>query len=259
MNTETETSESAYRIRAAVRALLSSAVWLVVGIHAVSQLVLGFDTAPGVERESEPDAWRSVVFFAYLVLVLYLSAGGFRAFTLGRDRVTVKQALTHANEVIGYFLLLIVKAGLFFAPVLILFLFLVLNLVAFITGFDDEKLVEVLPHLIWPITHAISLVFVYWLPIVFATGTFRLFKTLTVALEIARQRLPLMGYPAFLILVPAVVIWLLPQGTPLPITLIVTSAANLMSWVAYVYCAEYVVRDREAVMSLLLRNESGQR
>ena len=254
MNTEYETSESAYRIRAAVRVLLSSAVWLVVGIQAVSQLVLSVSTAPGVEGEQDPAMWRSVVFFASFMFVLYLFAGGFRAFTLGRDRVTVKQALTHAKAVIGDFLWLIVKASLLFA----LFLLLVLNLAVFITGFDEQKLVELIPNLIWPITHAISLVFVYWLPIVFATSTFRVFKTLAVALQIARQRLPSMGYPAFLILAPAVVLWLLPQGTPLPITLIVTSAANLMSWVAYVYCAEYVIRDRDAVMSLLLRNESGQ-
>ncbi len=231
MNQQPTPTESEQRIRAAVRVVLSPGVWLVIGLQVVfmtlrTQTILPLgDFGP---------ARLAPAIFGTLLILIYLMSGTFRSFALGNSTVSIYETLSRGKEVFASFLWLLVQVGLLAVVVG----FVLLNLLYLSRSVDLEQLITEMVPYVTIIAMVVPFLLVYWFPVVFSTNDFRVFATLRSALRIIWQRLWRSGFLAFLILVPLVAFWLLPDSSPLIVFLIVSVIGEVMGWIAYVYCVE---------------------
>ncbi len=224
------TPEGTRRLRAAVRTVLSSGVWLVVAAQAALLLVVAVPT------ESNPFVRAGhIVAAAFMYLgLLYLIAGASRALAASRDAVSITAVLTTGKSVFVPFMWLVIKAlGLAVA------LQLAAVSVIVSAGMDPSALAKEIAPYVGVLAAALEFILVYWRPLVFVDQNFALFQTLRHALRLARERLRVSGYLALLNLTPAAVAPMLGADPAVWIVAGVNLAAGIMGWIAYVYCVEW--------------------
>ncbi len=236
---DTTARESGLRLRAAVRALLSSGIWLLLCV----QLALVFAMRWSVPADASPLTSALAVFLtaAALMLFYYLQAGAFHALTQGRETLTVTEVMRAGRVVFAAFVWLTLKAALLLAVVMNVLIFAALLL----TGQDIKAVMNALSPFFGPVVGILSFVFVYWLPFVFVRREFHLLPSLRAALRIAWDRLSDSAFLAFLVLLPVLVSGMLPSDTPLPFDLLVSAVSGFMGWIAYIYCIEVLQQHRQ--------------
>jgi len=224
------TPEGTRRLRAAVRTVLSSGVWLVVAAQAALLFVAAVPT------ESNPFVRAGHIVAAALMYLglLYLIAGASRALAASRDAVSIAAVLITGKSVFVPFMWLVIKAlGLAVA------LQFVAITVVVSAGMEPSTLVKDVAPYVGVLAAALEFVLVYWRPLVFVDQNFALFQTLKTALRVARDRLRVSGFLALLTLTPAAVAPLLGAEPAAWIVAGVNLAAGIMGWIAYVYCVEW--------------------
>lgn len=230
-------SEGERRLRAAVRALLSTGIWCAVG----GQLLL-----VALWRFASVDAGAGDVGVLVIVLAaafagfLYLTVGVSQALADRRDAVGLRVAVRAGSASYGPFLWMIVKLALLGGVLLNIAIYVVSGTADEESRAWAESALRFLPLA----QGTIAFVFVYWLPIVFVRRSFALFKTLQVALVTFWQRLPHAGYLAFLTLTPAILAVVAGDSPPFVGVLLLTLIGTIMDWIAYIYCAEWLQDQR---------------
>jgi hypothetical protein len=232
----TSVSEGQRRLRAAVRAVLSPGIWLLVAAQLLLGTLQHFSPAMPDDGFSATMLARAVGMATLLLLVFYLQGGIYCALARTREAVTVREALRAGREVFGRFVWLTVKAGLLFGAVLVL----VLMLTQVLSGVESRDTVEGFAVPIGLGFVVLPFVFVWWLPWVFVRDDFGLTASLRAALQYFWVHLPGSAFLALLILVPGLAAWWLPPATPFLLVLAVDGASALLVWVASVYCVEWL-------------------
>lgn len=229
-----EENENTYRIRATVRTLMSPGMWLVVASQAVT-LVL-FSVIGGQDSAGKMSPIYAM--FAFFIF-LYLTAGMFRSLATGSSVVSVREVLSNAPRVFGRFLLLGLKTFL-------LFLFVFYFVLIFLGG--GLEVLKAYPW-VWGMALAVSAVaLVYWLPIVFVTDRFELIQTLVSALHMQKKRLRQLPFIAILILTPNITGLFFNVGEAMTTAIAISVLSEILGWIAYTYCIEYVVRHRDQAL-----------
>ena len=224
--------ESTRRLRALVRATLSSGVWAVIAL----QVVMGLTLRATAGDEGAAALLRFAGLVAATAAVLYGTAGVSAAFAAGREPVSVLSAITAGRAVVGAFLWLIAKASLVAAATLQV----VLTLLVVGTGQDANEAVTQLPSHMVPVAALSGFVLVYWMPLVFHRRDFRLFATLAEALRLVWGRAHAAGFLALLTLAPAALAWILDGRGGTITAFLLQAVASLLAWAAYVYCIEWL-------------------
>lgn len=224
--------ESTRRLRALVRASLSSGVWALIAL----QVVMGLTLRATADDEGAAALLRFAGFVAATAAVLYGTAGVSAAFAAGREPVSVFTAIDAGRAVFGGFLWLIAKASLVAAAILQV----VLTLLVAGAGQDANQAVTQLPSHMLPVAALSGFVLVYWMPLVFHRRDFRLFATLAEALRLVWGRAHAAGFLALLTLAPAALAWILDGRGGAITALLLQAVASLLAWAAYVYCVEWL-------------------
>lgn len=241
-------TEGERRLRAIVRACVSPGVWLVVGAQLLVQFVMR-------QGQSADGAAVDVVWVlalaALIMAFVYLQAGTYQALAHSAGRLTLRDTIGAGMALFTRFLWLFIKLGLLAALVFNLFALLLLAG----AGLSLESLVRTLAPILPLLLAVLGFAFVYWLPLVFVSGDFRLLASLNRALRVAWQRLPQSGFLALMILAPVVLLSLWSAVAPdnanevaraapgVAIEILLLSAslvASLFGWIAYIYCAEWL-------------------
>jgi len=219
---------------------MSPAVWMLTILQAVMLVSLSLF---GGNEAVKPVPGFHIVFSLLIFGFVYLLSGLFRSFATEENIVTVGDAINHGKQAFTPFIWLMLR--------LLILIFLVLNIFLAISGVQSLNVVKESAKTFALGVSILSFVFIYWLPIVFTNSDFRLFRTLNTALLVAWDRLRQSPFLAFLVLVPALVAWLMPVNIPLPALVGIASINEIATWIAYVYCIEYLIRDKERIVSLL--------
>lgn len=232
--------ESTYQLRAAVRTIMSPAVWLLTILQAVMLVTLSLF---GGSENTEPVPGFPVFFSILIFSFIYLMSGLFRSFAGEKNIVTVQEALVQGRYVFTSFIWLMLR-------LLILF-FLITNILFMISGAQPSEIIKEGAKSFALLVAFLSFIFIYWLPIVFTAQDFRLFKTLNTALIVAWDRIRQSVFLALMVLLPAVIAWMMPKDIPLPALVGIASINEIATWIAYVYCMEYLIRDKQRILLLL--------
>lgn len=224
--------ESTRRLRALVRATLSSGVWAVIAL----QVVMGLTLRGSADDAGAAALLRFAVLVAATAAVLYGTAGVSAALAAGREPVSVVTALDAGRAVFGGFLWLIAKASLLATAIL------QVALIALVAGAgqDANQAATQLPSHMLPLAALSGFALVYWLPLVFYRRDFRLFATLAEALRLLWGRAHAAGFLALLTLAPAALAWILDGRGGAITAFLLQAVASLLAWAAYVYCVEWL-------------------
>ena len=233
-------NENTKRIRAFVRTFMSPAIWLFAGYQAAILLLMRMDLSQMNQTISGLVA--PLLFTVFFLGLFYLAAGIYLSFASGTSLIQIPTVLANGRKVFTNFMFLSLKAGVLG--------FVVLNVlivvVQAITGMETEALIKTYIRYLAPIVAILGLIFVYWLPLVFVRGNFRLFETLAEAFRIGNQRLGQVGFLAVLLLVPSFSLMLLPGTAPSLLVIFISVIGELFTWVAFVYCVEYLQSQSQA-------------
>lgn len=232
--------ESTYQLRAAVRTIMSPAVWVLTLLQAVMLVSLSL---LGGNEESAPTAGFPVIFSLLVFAFVYLMSGLFQAFAKEKNIVTVQEAFSQGKYVFTSFIWLMLRLFILF--------FLITNILLAISGTQPGEVIKEGAKSFALVVAFLSFIFIYWLPIVFTVSDFRLLKTLNTALLVTWNRLKQSAFLALLVLLPAVIAWMMPADIPLPALVGIASINEIATWIAYVYCIEYLIRDKKRVLGLL--------
>lgn len=228
-------TEGGLRLHAAIRAVLSPGIWLVLAVQTGFMVSLQW---------SASDVLTSVpglkIFLAASVLLVffYLQAGAFHALTLKRGALTASEVLVAGRKVFGDFVWLTLKTGLLMALVMN---FLVLAALL-LSGLDFKALMRILMPFLGPLTGLVAFIFVYWLPYVFVRREFRLLPGLKASLRIAWKRMASSAFPALMILLPALAMEFLPLET-MAAQMAASLASGILGWIAYIYCVDVLLKE----------------
>ncbi len=222
-------TESGRRWHAALRAVLSPGIWLVLA----AQIALVLSLQWRVATDASPLAQGLAILLttAALMLFFYLQAGAFHALSLSRNTVTVGEIVRVGKTVFAAFVWLTLKAGL----LLVVILNALMYVAVLTTGQELKTIIETLSRFFSPAVGMLAFVFVYWLPLVFVRREFRLLPSLQAALQIAWARLSQAAFLVLLVLVPILISGFIPGGSVV-VDLLVSVASGLMAWIAYIYC-----------------------
>jgi hypothetical protein len=229
---DTTARESGLRLRAAIRALLSPGIWLLLGVQLA--LVVTMRWIVPDDASTPTSALAIFLSASALLLFYYLQAGAFHALTQGRETLTVAEVVRAGREVFAVFVWLALKAGLLLAAVMNVLILAALLL----TGYDIKAFMNALSPFFSPVVGILTFIFVYWLPFVFVRREFHLLPSLKAALQIAWERRSDSAFLALLVLAPVLVSGWLPSDTPLMFDLLVSVVTGVMGWIAYIYCIE---------------------
>ena len=225
-------TESDSRLYAAIRAVLSPGVWLVLA--AQIGLMFSMQWRPPADASPVLSALTIFLTTGALMLFFYLQAGAFHALTLKRDALSIGETMAAGKAVFAAFVWLTIKAGLLFALVMNILVLLALLL----TGSDFKSLMQALAAFFGPATGVLAFVFVYWLPFVFVQREFRLLPSLKASLRIGWSRISHSAFVALLVLAPPLAIGLLPAESPVLFDAMATLASGILGWIAYIYCVD---------------------
>lgn len=246
MSEQAQYGEGERRIRAAVRAVMSPGVWLVVAVQLPTGMLIHNVLLMLTSEESQEPLLPWIMLLTMLFLVyVYLMSGTSRSFALNAATVSPREVFIRGQQVFNAFLWLAVKIcllGMFTVYVALYVFGVAAQLISTTTESDAEAVVQALAPVLVPIIKASAIIapfaLVYWLPIVFVRDDFRIIPTAWLALQIIWRQLPRCGFLAFLVFSPLLMLWLLPSGTPFALTLLLGALGQLMAWTAYVYCVE---------------------
>lgn len=236
-------SEGTRRLRAVVRTSMSSGVWLVI----VAQFLFMIFLFPGLGNSEVGTIFplRVLLVILSVLFILFLSAGAYRALAVTDGVVASSVTIGYAATVFNQYMWLMVKA----AVLAFFILSLLLSIHTSIMGPEQtQALIQQPPAVFGLIFAVLGFIFVYWLPIVFVTGKFILFPTLVLALRVAARRWPQAGFLALLVVVPVLLALALPTDVSPVIIALFNTFSQLLGWIAYVYCVEFVVREKKAVL-----------
>jgi len=225
-------TESARRLHAVVRTLLSRGLWLVLAAQLALILSLQWRVPEG--GSSLLASFAISLTALALMLFFYLQAGAFHALAQGRDALSVEEIVRGGKVVFSAFVWLTLKAGLLLMAVINVVTFFVV----FAGGYDLKATTQLLTSVFGPVSGVLSFIFVYWLPWVFVRREFSLLPSLRAGLTMAWTRLPQSAFLAFLMLAPLLISLFLPADGPLWLDLAVSLVAGILGWIAYVYCVE---------------------
>lgn len=211
---------------------MSRGVWLVVAMQLLPFIFFSGGGNPGPAR--------IVVVSLVLAAVLFLVAGVSQAFAQSGEAIDMRGAIRAARSVYGQFLWLIIKAGLLAIALVNLAMYAALTIYAMEPAAVVGQVIGAYP-LAAPV---LGFAFVYWLPIVFVERNFLLFATLQAAIATAWRRLRCSAYLAILTLTPAIGALFFSDDAPIAVMVSFNVVATLMSWIAYVYCVEWLQRAR---------------
>jgi hypothetical protein len=229
-----ESSENTYRIRATVRALMSPGMWLVVAAQTVTLILFSF----AGNQESVNRVTPIYAVFSFFVF-LFVTSGMFRSLAISNSVVSVREVLANAPLVFARFLVLGLK--IFF-----LFMFLFYFVLVFLGG--GLELLKTYPWAWGLALTMVTVALVYWLPIVFVTGRFEMIPTLVSALQMQQKRLQQLPFIAVLLLAPNIVGLFLDLEQGLLAAAIISVLSEVLGWIAYTYCIEYVVRHKDQAL-----------
>ena len=229
-----------------VRALMSPGVWLVVAVQLPTGMLMHNILLTVTSQESAQPLLPWIMLLTLLFLVyVYLMSGTSRAFALNAATVSPQEAFMRGQQVFNAFFWLAVKIcllGMLIVYVGLYVFSIVAQLIGAATESDTETVIHTLAPVLVPIVKGGALItpfaLVYWLPIVFVRNDFRIIPTVRLALKIIWHQLSRSGFLAFLIFCPLLLLWLLPDGTPFALTLLLGALGQLMAWTAYIYCVE---------------------
>ncbi|KPK55416.1 MAG: hypothetical protein AMS22_04460 [Thiotrichales bacterium SG8_50] len=227
-------NENTRRIRAFVRTFISPAIWLFAGSQVLLLVLLRIDLSAYGDNVS--GLYGPLVFTVLFMGLFFLAAGIYQSFAVSQSVIQIPMALANARRIFSAFIVLSLKAGL-------LGLLAINVLVVFVqvfSGMEPDVLFRTYARYLSAIVAVLALVFVYWLPLVFVRGNFRLFETLGEAFRIGRSRLPQAGFLAALLLIPSFLIMILPIDTADGVVIALSVVGELLAWVAFAYCAEYL-------------------
>jgi hypothetical protein len=243
MGGQGQANEGERRIRAAVRALMSPGVWLVVAVQLPTAMLI-HNILLSEESAKPLLPWVMLLTLLFLVYV-YLMSGTSRSFALSAVTVSPQDAFMRGQQVFNAFLWLAVKICLLGMLTVYIGLYVfgtVARIIGATTGSGAEAVIQASAPALIPIVKAAAMVapfaLVYWLPVVFIRNDFRIIPTARLALKIIWRQLPRSGFLAFLIFCPLLLLWLLPNDIPFVFTLLLGALGQLMAWTAYVYCVE---------------------
>jgi hypothetical protein len=232
--------EGRIRLRAILRASLSPAVWLAIGLqfaYAMYSLVM----RPEGESANTISMGDVFAFFAYLLIALYLKGGILQVLSVTRDPVSLPKALSAAGGVFPNLLFLVAKAtGL----VVLSVMFLSMAFSLFHTPADTEGLVSTMYPLLLAASVLLPLIFAYWLPWVFIKQDFLLINSLQAALQIGWLRIRYVVFLALLLLTPSLVIVLTGKSLSPLVTVLVSTVGTWFFWIALVYGIEVLQHEK---------------
>lgn len=213
---------------------MSPGMWLVVAAQTVTLILFSF----AGNQEAVNKVTPIYAVFSFFVF-LFVTSGMFRSLAIGSGVVSVREVLANAPLVFGRFLVLGLK--IFF-----LFLFLFYFVLVFLGG--GFELLKTYPW-VWGLALTlVTVVLVYWLPIVFVTGHFEMIPTLLLALQMQQNRLLQLPFIAALLLAPNIVGLFLDLEQGLLAAAAISVLSEILGWIAYTYCIEYVVRHRDQAL-----------
>jgi hypothetical protein len=236
--------ENARRIHALVRAAYSPVVWVLAVLSGMA-LILDSLSAGG-----DRSTLNFVAIVAISLFNFYLAVGGYEAFARSKSTVSMPEALHSAGKVLGRFLWMILQAAFFLfivSLVLSLLYLLVAGPAALQHAQPGGEPSQAVKLVYGGIAALFVLVTVYWFPIVFVRGDFRLFPTLTAAVRTLGRHASSLVYLGILLLLPAAVLLLGADAIPFPIVAIVAMAGEVLRWAAYAYCVDVVAGEATPV------------
>lgn len=244
MGWQGQDGEGERRIRAAVRALMSPGVWLVIAVQLPTGMLIHNILLTLNSGESAQPLLPWIMLLALLFLVyVYLMSGTSRAFALNAATVSLQDAVMRGQQVFNAFLWLAVKICLLGMLAVYIGLY-VFGIVAQIIGVTTESETKALVPIVKAVAMITPFALVYWLPIVFVRNDFRVIPTARLALKIIWRQLPRSGFLALLVFCPLLLLWLLPSAAPFVVTLLLGVLGQLLAWIAYVYCVEMLLANR---------------
>ncbi|MFQ5994061.1 MAG: hypothetical protein ACE5K1_03125 [Acidiferrobacterales bacterium] len=244
MSAQPRSAETQRRIRATVRAVLSSGVWLVISVQAIAVGLWMQWVVPAASADEPGMNLPTIVLVLGVVLVAYtyVMSGTFRSFAVGTATVSAMDTLNRGKEVFSQFMWLWLKV-LLLGLVVLYSLGALIPMIGAAAGKTTEQIIRALAPGLQGLAFLAPFVFVYWLPVVFVKNNFRVLPTVRAALLLIWQRLTKSSFLAFLVFVPLVILWLLPDNAPLAVLLTVSVFGQLMAWIANIYCVEAVLEN----------------
>lgn len=227
-------SENTRRLRAALRVFMSPAIWMLVAYQVLLLSLARMDWQDFGDKVTS--LYGPFIFSVLFVGFFFLAGGTYQSFAVSKSLVPLTEIVKNAKRVFASFLLLSIKVGL----LSLLAINVVIAIVQSATGMSAEEILKTHAQLLPLIVGSLALVFVYWLPFVFVRGDFHLFRTLREALLLARAHLHQAGFLFLLILLPSLVLWWLPATTPTVLAIGVSAVGEVMAWVAYAYCVDFL-------------------
>ena len=234
-------TEGERKLRAALRALMSSGVWVLIAIHVASVLPVRL----GLFGEATGEViWPRAFWGGFLLAaVLFVEAGLFTALARSREAVTAREVFQAAAAVFPRFLWLILKM-VGFSMLIVLTVLVMMSMVLVMLGQGDVETIR--PQLEQPVKFLqllLPALLVWWLPWVFTRQQFRLLTSLGSALRLLVREPGRTAYVILLALTPAalLMVWA-DQLNPWLLTPI-EMLGLLCVWSANIYCVEWL-RDR---------------
>jgi hypothetical protein len=227
-------TDSQRRLRAVLRALMSTGVWLLIAAQLVYPLLRhsGF-FATGTD---EPSLVLTLAFGVTVVLVLYLQAGVFQALVRTREPVSAGEVIASSREVFVNYVWLVIKAGLLIG----LILTAVLTAILLVTGESPQELITKLSVPLSLLFTVLPVLLLWWLPGAFVAREFRLGPSLRTAWRELVIKPARSLFPALLLLLPGLLLLLLPPSNPVALTLALEAVGMLLLWMANIYCLEWL-------------------
>jgi len=150
----------------------------------------------------------------------------------------------NARLIFARFLLLSIKVGLLG----FLFINIVVVIAQGLTGLEPEEVFNAVASYLTVIVAVMALALVYWLPLVFVKGNFSMLVTMREALQLGWTRINQAGFLAALILAPPLLMWLTSDYLPSVIMVLGSVIGELMAWVAFVYCVDFLKTDYDSAV-----------
>ncbi|GMR19572.1 MAG: hypothetical protein BMS9Abin36_0167 [Gammaproteobacteria bacterium] len=235
-------SENTHRLRAIIRVCVSPSIWLLAVLSQVPVVLVYLKVFAGDDgQQSIP----GIFFLAWMILILFLSGGIFNALASHRDPVGLRQMVQLAQPVFGVFLWLILRAMFLGMVVLMMLIWMTAPESGDMQASAVQEWLQTRISLMTLVMATVHLLFIYWLPLVFVRRNFMLIPTLLASVRVFMSRLPQSPFLIALLGIPALGLFAMPDNAPWVLVVIIGMSAKLFSWIAYTYCVEYVVRDKD--------------
>lgn len=220
---------------------MSPAIWLLAVYQGLILSMLRMDFQSFGEEAAT--LYGPLIFATLFLGFFFLAAGTYQSFVKEPSLVQVMTVVRNARSIFTRFIILSIKVGLLG--------FLLINIMAVFaqgfTGLEPEEIFKAVASYLALIVGVTALALVYWLPLVFFKGNFNMLETMREALILGWARIGQVGFLAALILLPPVVLWLTSNQLPPAILVLGSVVVELLTWVAYVYCVDYLKTDYKPV------------